>query len=286
MSKWAVIDTVTSTIAYTGNIGNSNSYVNLTYVGSQLGGVVVGVAYTANTGNSLGKYAVMNNVANGNVTFNEYPLPTVTPNATNSFCFCLKNIGNSTANLYIMTCKDEDVPNGISNTYTALSANIYANSWTTYISANTPTWFDASYTSANIIVANRLIGINNPGNGALSTYVTSTNSGQSWSSIATANAALAYLDITTVSSTANASTPPYADTYNLITSAIASNTEIGIQSPSNVNANLFTANTTITFSYPEWITLDGQYITQGSYKSLGRLEIGSSGNGAMWVRVA
>ena len=287
-SKWAVIDTVSLTLVNSGNIGNSNSYVNLKSVIGYDGGQQRYATYTANTGNSLGKYAILNLASNANITFSEYPLPTVTPNATNSFCFCLINTGSSASPYYIMTCKDSDVANNISNTYTAVTSNLYANSWTTYISANTPTWFDkiSPITSANLLYPNRIIGIQNPGNGSNSTYVTSINNGQSWSSIGTGNVALAYLKISNVSTTANSSSPPFTDTYTLTTSAIAPDSEIGIQSPSNVNANLFTNNANIVFTYPKWIYIDGTYLKTGDYKNLGTLAIGASSNGSLWVKEA
>jgi hypothetical protein len=280
-SKWAQINYANSSVLISGNIGNSNSYARGDYISSKGPGTSTAktIAYTANTGNSLGKYAIFNSGSN---TWTEYNLPTVTPNATNSYGLCLLNAGNLAAPYYVMTLKDADVPNGISNSYTAITSNIdNSSSWTTYISSVTPTWFDYYYSNTSI-TPNVYVGINNRGNSLPSQYVTSTD-GYTWSLQSSAgNIALAFLKITNFTPSANLA-PPWNDVYTLTQSAIAPNSEFGIESPSNVNANLFAINANMTYTSNTYISIDGSsYLRTGNYKSLGKI----TGNVALWVKEA
>jgi hypothetical protein len=188
-----------------------------------------------------------------------------------------------------MTCQDSDVPNNITNTYSAVSTDLIA--WNTYISTNTPTWFDQGTSGRS---PERFIGIKNPGNGAVSTYVTSNDGCQTWTSIGTGNVALSYISIINVTAESNtvnqygmSDFPPFNDTYNIVTSAISPTSEFGIQSPLNVNANLYSVQGNIVITYPDYIRVGDNYLNTGSYKNLGYIPTdGSNSKSAMWVKDA
>ena len=141
--------------------------------------------------------------------------------------------------------------------------------------------FDYYYSNTSI-TPNVYVGINNRGNSLPSQYVTSTD-GYTWSLQSSAgNIALAFLKITNFTPSANLA-PPWNDVYTLTQSAIAPNSEFGIESPSNVNANLFAINANMTYTSNTYISIDGSsYLRTGNYKSLGKI----TGNVALWVKEA
>ena len=162
ISKYLVFNT-SGSITTSGNVGTSNNYSRLA---TNRNVYITASSYKANT---LGKYAKQTSLG---ASFSEFNLPTVTPNATESFAYDVA--GATSGNNYnlIISAKDYDSGNSVGNTYVLVSSD-NGTTWTATINSDLPT-------SITHTIGNTFYGIKNYGNGANTGSYYSTDGGNTW----------------------------------------------------------------------------------------------------------